>query len=422
MKQQKIYAEHLEEKALEQFDNAMEQDFVIKGALMADAHVGYALPIGAVVATKDVIVPAWVGYDIGCGMCAYNTQIPKSEIEPHKEKIFKAIYRSIPVGFFHHKKRQEWDYSGKPMSDFLQAIFKKSERKALAALGTLGGGNHFIEISYDENDHIWVIIHSGSRNVGHFVGTHYMTKAHENFIKNAHPDIIQKYEDTFDKEKYRFKENNPEEFYKSRARFVNKSIAEKYKNVESHYSFDIESPIGKDYICDMNFCLDFALENRKRMMNKVLEEIFYYVYGKKDIDYDISQESERFINRNHNHAEKKDDCWIHRKGATHAEKGMRGVIPGNMRDGSFIVKGKGNSESLCSSSHGAGRIMSRFQANKNIDMKDFTTSMNGITAKVDEYTKDESPFAYKNIFEVMDLQKDLLEVVHHLKPLINIKG
>lgn len=180
-------------------------------------------------------------------------------------------------------------------------------------------------------------------------------------------------------------------------------------NPEGQHLFHIDSYEAKAYITDMNYCLEYALENRKKMVYKIVE----LLGNPKELE---------FINRNHNHAELKDGLWIHRKGATHAEKDMMGVIPGNMRDGSFIVKGKGNPNSLYSSSHGAGRVLSRVQAQKTLSLEEFKNEMTKVVAKVDTETLDESPFAYKNIFEVMELQKDLVEVVDHIKPLVNIKG
>ena len=178
--------------------------------------------------------------------------------------------------------------------------------------------------------------------------------------------------------------------------------------------------MGQDYIKDQNFALAFALENRKRMISDIHQIMNEVVGG----DFNFEAEDEvRFINRNHNHAEYDETRqeWIHRKGATHAEKGMRGVIPGNMRDGSFVVIGKGNADSLASSSHGAGRVMSRVKAKKNVSMEQFKNAMEGIRGTVDENTLDESSFAYKDIFEVMRLQDDLLEVEEHIKVLINVK-
>jgi tRNA-splicing ligase RtcB len=217
---------------------------------------------------------------------------------------------------------------------------------------------------------VWVVIHSGSRGVGHGLATHY--------VKAAHPEG---------------------------------------KCKDGHHGFSVESQEGKDYIQDLNWCLDYALANRKEMMSRTVRAITEAI-NISGYELDFSE----LINRNHNHAVEKDGLWIHRKGATHAEEGMMGVIPGNMRDGSFIVRGKGNPDSLFSSSHGAGRVMGRKQAKKELDIDQFKDDLKGVTALVDDTTLDESPLAYKNIYEVMKLQKDLVDIVAHVKPLINIKG
>ena len=187
---------------------------------------------------------------------------------------------------------------------------------------------------------------------------------------------------------------------------------------EGHFGFDTESSAGGHYIDDLNFCLEFALANRREMIKRVVTVLGKHLEGAADWDH--------LINRNHNHAEFREDSgvglWIHRKGATQAEAGMMGVIPGNMRDGSFIVRGKGNPKALWSSSHGAGRIMGRREAKRNLNMPSFTKSMRGITARVEPSTLDESPRAYKDIFKVMELQQDLVEIIAHVKPIINIKG
>lgn len=366
MKPIKIYAENLEDNVLEQFDSAMEQDFAVQGALMADAHLGYSLPIGAVVATKDVIVPSWVGYDIGCGMCALPTTFNAKEIKIHATQIFDKIYDLIPTGFNVHENPQPCVLRPDDLSELGRKAFDK--RTGFRALGTLGGGNHFIEIGKAVEDaHVWIIIHSGSRGVGHGIATEY--------IRLASPDG---------------------------------------KVREGHYGLRTDSPDGLAYINDLNWALDFALENRKRMMKKVIVAMLMYCAG--------GGEWSGLINRNHNHAEEKGGLWIHRKGATHAEKGMTGVIPGNMRDGSFIVTGLGDPESLWSSSHGAGRIMGRKQAKRELDTQEFIRTMHGITAKVGDSTLDESPGAYKDVFQVMRLQMGLVEVDHHIIPLINVKA
>lgn len=365
MKPIKIYAEHLEATALEQFHSAMEKDFSIKGALMPDAHTGYSLPIGAVVATEGMILPSWVGFDIGCGMCALPTTFKVEDVKQNSKEIFDRIYDYVPVGFNVHQHPIACDLDPNDLAELGRKAFEG--RKGFSALGTLGGGNHFIEIGTDENDMVWIIIHSGSRGVGHGIASEY--------VRLADPDN---------------------------------------KVRDGHHGFRTDSDAGKAYINDLNWALKYALLNRRFMLASVLRAMTFHCDG--------SGNWGGVINRNHNHAEEKDGLWIHRKGATHAEEGMMGVIPGNMRDGSFIVRGKGNPESLFSSSHGAGRVLGRKQAERELDVDEFKFTMQGITALVGETTLDESPMAYKDIYEVMRLQSDLVETLHHVSPIINVKG
>ena len=366
MKPHHIFAEAIDGKALSQFYDGMKQDFVLRGALMPDAHAGYALPIGAVVATEGVVVPAWVGYDIGCGMCALPLTVTGEQVRGNAKAVFAQIYRDVPTGFAHNQKAEPWATGEKlARTPVIQA---QIDDGALRQLGSLGSGNHFIEVGEDEIGRAWVVIHSGSRNVGHKTATHYM--------KLASPD--------------------------GKAR-------------EDHLPLRIDSDGGVAYITDLRFCLEFALENRKRMMERVVGAVSRHVGACEGV-WDC------LINRNHNHAEPRDGMWIHRKGATHAEDGMMGVIPGNMRDGSFIVRGKGNPDSLWSSSHGAGRVLGRREAKDKLDVGQFIETMTGIVAKVDLATLDESPFAYKSIFDVMAQQADLVETIHHIRPIVNIKA
>ena len=364
MKPHYIFADAPDGATLDQFHTALRQEYAVRGALMPDAHRGYALPIGGVIATQDVVVPAWVGYDIGCGMCAVPTTFEDTEIHAHGEEIFNAIYRAIPVGFHHNRRETAWDHEGIPRSPFLAKLFAEN---GLLQLGSLGSGNHFIEIGRDGNNRVWIIVHSGSRNLGHSVADHYMKQA-----------------------------------------------AGSTKARQGHDGLAVDSTPGRDYVMDLTFCLAFALQNRHEIIRRVVEQIQRYCPGKAQWP--------ELINRNHNHAEEKDGLWIHRKGATHAEAGMMGVIPGNMRDGSFIVEGKGNPLSLWSSSHGAGRVLSRKAAKDQLSMKAFSRSMNGIVARVTQRTLDEAPEAYKDIFTVMEQQKDLVTVHCHVTPIINIKG
>lgn len=365
-KQVAVFTDTMEEEPWQQMKSAMEQDYAVQGAIMPDVHLGYSLPIGGVVATKDIIVPSWVGFDIGCGMGAVKLSIKREQLLPHVEKIYHSICRSIPTGFNQNQEPVNWDYYHLEMTDKLKEFFEK-DNKGLRSCGTLGSGNHFIEISYDENDDVWIVVHSGSRGIGHATASHYMKLA---------------------------------------------SGTDKAK--EGHFGLKTDSDEGKSYIMDLAFCLEFALANRAEILIRITKDIRYYTKyyeGKWDL----------MINRNHNHAELKDGLWIHRKGATHAENDMKGIIPGNMRDGSFVVEGKGNPDSLYSSSHGAGRMLGRKQAKRELNLDSFIESMKGITSTACEETLDEAPDAYKNIFEVMDMQKDLVTVMHHLKPIINVK-
>lgn len=367
----KIYPEVIADGALDQFISAMEQPFATRGALMPDAHLGYSLPIGGVVETMRYVLPSWVGYDIGCGMSAIPTTYSAQEIEANAEGIFHAIMMSVPVGFNHHDYPLTYAASLNldTCTSTMKGIFE--EKNGGRQLGTLGGGNHFIEIGADETGRVWIIIHSGSRGVGHGCATHYM-----------------------------------------------KLASGTGKASEGHFGFHSESDEGRDYIKDLNWCLDFALYNRTVMSYLVMASIKTVIRtGQHRLLTD------EMINRNHNHAESKDGIhWIHRKGATHAEKGMMGVIPGNMRDGSFIVEGKGCEASLCSSSHGAGRVLGRAKAKKLLDLEDFQITMEGIVANVQAGTLDESPMAYKDIFTVLNEQEECMEIKYHVKPILNVKG
>ena len=400
----RIYAEILEETAVEQFKLAMSHDAILQWALMPDAHTWYSLPIWWVVSSKDVIFPSFVWYDIWCWMSAVNLWIKKSDIEPHKEVIFSAIYDAVPTWFNHNKQKEEWGYSNLNRTNDLDKLM---DDKWLYQLATLWGGNHFIEIAYDENDDVWCVIHSWSRWVWHSVASKYMKLASydEQILKN---EFKQRNMDLY---KY-----NEEKYNKNLVNFLEKCKANSKAKDWNHW-LSVLSDDWKNYINDLNFCLEFALENRKRMIERVAKVIISFIKWKKEFEINDS-----FVNRNHNHAELKQWLWIHRKWATHAEEGMMWVIPWNMRDWSFIVIWKWNSDSLCSSSHGAWRILSRSKASNELNLEDFKDTMSWITAKVAEETKDESPFAYKDIFEVMELQKDLVEVKYHLKPIINIKA
>jgi len=368
----KIFGEEIiDPKAIEQMDDAMVQPFAVRGALMPDAHFGYSLPIGGVVAAKDVLVPSWVGYDIGCGMCAVPTTFSAEKVKLWQDGIFDQVYKKVPVGYHHHKipvvGDNCFDVNEHDTSEWFKEMYKV--KGGQYQLGTLGGGNHFIEIGKGRDDRVWIVVHSGSRNVGHSTAAYYMALA-------ANSD----------------------------------------KPKEGHFPLHVGSFECDLYEKDMNFCLAFALRNRKSILIQTAAAIREYVPG-----HIIATER---INRNHNHAEFNTNLglWIHRKGATHAEKGMLGVIPGDMHAGSYIVEGRGNNDSLFSSSHGAGRELGRKEAERVLDVEAFKALMEGIKAKVGRSTLDEAPMAYKSINRVMSFQADLVKVVDHIDPIINVKG
>ena len=361
-----VWSNSIEAGALTQFREAMEQEWVVQGALMPDAHKGYSLPIGGVVATDGVVVPAYVGYDIGCGMCALATTFDVDQVRKSAPEIFADITNEIPLGFNVHQQPIEIPLNERELSLLGYDAF--NERKGFRHLGTLGGGNHFIEIGATNfTEQVWIIIHSGSRGVGHGIASAWMAYA-----------------------------------------------ARSPKPKEGHYALDVHTEAGHEYINDLNWCLEFALENRRLMISKVYAIIERYCDGWALYD--------DLINRNHNHAELKGNVWIHRKGATHAELGMAGVIPGNMRDGSYIVTGKGNPDALWSSSHGAGRAMGRKQAKRELDPEEFQDQMVDVVCDAGLGTLDEAPDAYKDIKVVMDEQSDLVSVQGRVLPIINVKG
>jgi len=393
----KVYAEVLEQGAISQFAEAMKLDCNIQGALMPDAHQGYTLPIGAVVKSLNRVFPSYVGYDIGCGMCAAKLDITPDEL--NLEDLRDGIVKNIPVGATKHTKGQKYKLSGKH-TDVATKAFESSGQYQL---GTLGGGNHFIEVGTGNDGKVWIVIHSGSRGFGFKIADHYMKEA---AIDNTDET---RYELEFEA-KHNWRERNPEKYDEAKKEFVYRRVRARLKtDIEGHFSFDITSQRGLDYLDDLEVALDFAIENRTRM----IQEIVKLMGNPKEL---------MFINRNHNHAEVLGEEVIHRKGATHAEKGMLGVIPGNMKDGSFIVRGKGNKDSMNSSSHGAGRVLSRSKAKKLLDINEFNETMKDVVTNHTDGTIDESPLAYKNIFEVMDLQDDLVEIIDKVTPILNVKG
>ena len=370
----------IEDKAIQQIKNASSLPFTFHHTVLCpDAHVGYGAPIGGILATEDIIIPNFVGVDIGCGMCAVKTSLTEIDTETLK-KIMGEIRKVIPVGFKKHEKEQ--DETLIPSVKFNDIIVAREYSNALKSLGTLGGGNHFIEIQKGSDGHIWIMIHSGSRNLGKQVADYY-NKLAINLNEKWHSEVPKSWELAF---------------------------------------LPAKSEEGESYLAEMQYCVDFALANRKLMMDRI-EYIFGETYCNDSLQFDAE------INIAHNYASLENhfgqNVWIHRKGATLAREGTIGIIPGSQGTKSYIVKGLGNKESFESCSHGAGRKMGRNQAIRNLNLEEEVRKLDkqGIIHAIRGVKDlDEAPGSYKDISKVMENQKDLVEILVELSPLAVIKG
>lgn len=377
----KLWLEDIEEGAMDQARNLANLPFIFKHlAIMPDSHQGYGMPIGGVLASKGVIIPNAVGVDIGCGMCAVKTSLTEISKEGLKE-IMGKIRDVVPVGFNHQKEPQDGI-----LMPFIRDIEESGlvvwneHKSALHQLGTLGGGNHFIEIQRGDDGYVWVMIHSGSRNLGEKVADHY------NKIAVQHNQ--------------RWFSSVPKE--------------------QELAFLPIETIEAKRYLVEMNYCVEFALANRKLMMSNI-QGCFVDVV--KNIEFDS------IINIAHNYARWEhhfnQDVIVHRKGATSARLGEIGIIPGSMGTKSYIVEGSGNPESFMSCSHGAGRKMGRKQAMRELNLEHEIEIMEsqGIIHGIRTIENlDEAVGAYKDIDIVMENQNDLVNILVELKPLAVIKG
>ncbi len=375
----KIWASDLEESALLQAKNLANLPFAFKHiAIMPDSHFGYGMPIGGVLATKNVIIPNAVGVDIGCGMSACKTSLKEINIEIIK-KIMGEIRQEIPIGFNHHSKKQ--DESLMPELDEEYIIVKEEYEKALTQISTLGGGNHFIELQKDMDGFIWIMIHSGSRNFGLKIANYYNNLAKDLNIK-WHSAVPKEHDLAF---------------------------------------LPIDSNEGQWYLKEMQYAVDFAYVNRYQMIRKVIDII--------NNNYDDLIGFEQIINIAHNYVIQEnhfgENVWVHRKGATLARKDTIGIIPGSQGTKSYIVKGLENPQSFNSCSHGAGRRIGRKQAQRELNLEEEIKKMDsqgiihGIRNKKD---LDEAPSSYKNIDSVMKNQSDLVEILVELKPIAVIKA
>ena len=394
----------IDKDAIEQFMNCMNQPSVVKGAMLPDAHSGFTLNIGGAIATKNTLFPSWVGFDIGCSVLAWKLNIKKEDV--NLEKLKEHIIENVPVGF---NKHQEPRFSPPDTNNVSNFLLKVLTNKGLHQLGTLGGGNHYLELSEDVSDGLlWINIHSGSRGLGHSIANHYMAVA-----MRENTDISE-LENDFAIGKEEFIQHNYKRYLLARDKYVTKALEK--RNIEGSYPLNFNSESGQAYYNDMLYCIEYAKVNKQSMASEVIQGL-----EEQGLSIEISLK----IDENHNHAlyDEKTELIIHRKGATHSGKDQYGVIPANMVDGAFIVKGKGNPDSLESSSHGAGRVLSRTKARKQLNQKEFENSIKDVVTNhngVD--TLDEAPKAYKDIYKVMELQKDLVEVITQIKPILNIKG
>jgi tRNA-splicing ligase RtcB (3'-phosphate/5'-hydroxy nucleic acid ligase) len=375
----KSWCEEPEEGAILQAKNLARLPFAFKQiCLMPDTHQGYGMPIGGVMATDKTVVPNAVGVDIGCGMCAVKTSLEEIQIDTLKS-IMGEIRKAIPVGFAHQPTKQDVELMP-TLPDWKNVpIVEREYEKAQTQVGTLGGGNHFIEIQKGNDGHIWIMIHSGSRNIGKQVA----------------------------------------DFYNKKAVEINEKYFSKIPTDWELAFLPMDSEEGFKYIKEMQYCVDFALANRWLMMDRI-----------KAIIGNATQATfDEMINIAHNYARMENhfgkNVLVHRKGATSAKEGEIGIIPGSQGTASYIVKGKGSIESFLSCSHGAGRKMGRKAAQRTLNLEEEQAKLDkqGILHAIRGVQDlDEASGAYKSIDVVMKEQEDLVEAIVELKPLAVVKG
>ena len=379
----KIWTDNVEESAMRQIENLTTLPFLFHHlAIMPDVHAGMGMPIGGVLACNDAVIPNAVGVDIGCGMCAVKTSWKLENITPEvlRKKIMRGIRKRIPLGMDHHKEPQDEAYLPTGHDIDKTVIVKQRHISITKEVGTLGGGNHFIELQKDEEGTLWIMIHSGSRNLGARVGEHYNKIAR---------DLNEKWHSVV----------KPE----LRLSFLPRGT----KEFEMYWN-------------EMRFCIDFAFCNRRLVMQRIEEVIADALPG---------IEFEPMINIAHNYAAFEhhygEDVIVHRKGATLAREGIVGIIPGSQGTASYIVEGLGNPESFCSCSHGAGRVMSRTAAIKTLDMAAEVAQLEakGIVHAIRcQDDMQEASGAYKDIEAVIKNELDLVKIKTRLLPIAVIKG
>lgn len=383
-----------EDSAREQVQNLTRLPFMFKHvAVMPDVHMGRGATVGSVIATTGAIVPAAVGVDIGCGMIAQRTSLAASDLPDDLSDLRSRIEAAVPHGRTDNGRRNdkgawqtqppqpvnaEWSRLEPAFRAIVEKHPRVGHRRALGHLGTLGTGNHFIEICIDEEQRVWAMLHSGSRGVGNLIGTY--------FIELAKADM--------------------------RRYFVNLPDEDLAYLPEGTQHFD-------DYVTAVHWAQDYAMTNRSIMLGHVLDAM------RQEIGLNIVTD-EAAVNCHHNYVAREShfgkNVLITRKGAVRAREGDLGIIPGSMGVKSFIVRGKGNRESFTSCSHGAGRRMSRTAAKKRFTVAEHEAATSGVNCRKDAGVIDETPGAYKSIDAVIEAERDLIDVVHTLKQVVCVKG
>jgi len=377
----KIWTDTIEPQAEQQLRNIATLPFIHKHvAVMPDCHVGKGATVGSVIATDGAIIPAAVGVDIGCGICAIKLPLKLDVLDAQTLKDLRLEFESaIPLG--HESNENVSTTAGNAMRELGDFVAKVDAKNAAKQIGSLGGGNHFIEICFDENNDVWLMLHSGSRNVGNVLAKYHIEKAKglmkQYFINLPDPDLAY------------FTQQTKE--------------------------FD-------DYMHDLNWAQKYAKYNRQEMLNRCLAIII----KKFNINKSPMMLMKDMVDCHHNYTAKENhygkNIWVTRKGAVKASLGTLGIIPGSMGTKSYIVRGKGNLESFCSCSHGAGRSHSRNKAKELFTVEDLATATAGVECRKDAGVLDEIPNAYKDIDVVMANQSDLVDIVHTLKQVLCVKG
>lgn len=399
----KVWTDDIDEVALDQLRALGTLPFVFKHiAVMPDVHAGKGSTIGSVIATKGAITPATVGVDLGCGMAAYRIPgLRPEQLEGKLPRLRAAIERAVPVGHASHrgeiglKKLNTQELTG--LLTGKEQVFERAKSltgkqkllqsldKVAPQMGTLGGGNHFIEICVSKNNEVWLMLHTGSRGVGNLVAQYHIDVA-QGLMKKA---------------------------------FIN------LPNPDLAYLWEGSSEFDH-YVSDMLWAQEFAYLNRRSMGRLVLDELIGMFDLRDDQGGQLQAEALPFIDCHHNYVAREhhygENVWVTRKGAVRANAKDFGIIPGSMGARSFIVKGRGAAESFCSCSHGAGRRLSRTKAKSLYSAADLRQQTEGIECRKDDGVLDEIPAAYKDIDVVMQEQSDLVEVVEELRQLICVKG